>query len=119
VRSNITCLGAPSDADLLGVLRDVEVGISVSLWEGFNLPLAELQYLGRPVFAFNLAAHPEVVVAPGQLCHAPEDMAGKVCDALPEQGPAWAAPATLGPWREQFSWQRFAGDFQRLLKGVA
>jgi glycosyltransferase involved in cell wall biosynthesis len=120
VRSNVSCIGLPSDADLLELVRNVDAGISMSLWEGFNLPVVELQHLGKQVFAFNLAAHPEVVVSPDQLCAGPEDMAVKLYDALTaEGGPAWAEPRTLGSWRERFSWQRFLKDFQRVVERAA
>lgn len=33
---------------------------SPSLWEGFNLPLVEAQYLGTPAMTLSLCAHPEV-----------------------------------------------------------
>lgn len=33
---------------------------SPSLWEGFNLPLIEAQYLGTPAMALSICAHPEV-----------------------------------------------------------
>jgi 5-methyltetrahydropteroyltriglutamate--homocysteine methyltransferase len=39
----------------------VDLGVSVSLWEGFNLPLAEMQWGGRGVLVFDCGAHPEVV----------------------------------------------------------
>lgn len=42
------------------VLRQTGVYISTSLWEGFNLPLVEAQYLGVPAACFSIGAHPEV-----------------------------------------------------------
>ena len=53
---------------ICGVTRAVDAGISVSRWEGFNLPVVELQYLEKHAFAYRLAAHPEVVVSGEQLC---------------------------------------------------
>ena len=32
-----------------------------TMWEGFNLPLVEAQACGKPVVAFDIGAHPEVV----------------------------------------------------------
>jgi len=45
----------------------VDIAVSASRWEGFNLPLAEAQLYGRPVVAYDLAAHPEVVAPSGVL----------------------------------------------------
>jgi len=45
----------------------VDVAVSASRWEGFNLPLAEAQLYARPVVAYDLAAHPEVVAPSGVL----------------------------------------------------
>lgn len=120
LENHVACIGLPSDADLLEVTRGIDAGISVSLWEGFNLPIAELQYLEKPAFAFRLAAHPEVVVSPDQLCDGVEDMAIKLWETLRAGGrPAWAEPAVLGPWRAKFSWQRFVQDFSRVVERAA
>ena len=46
----------------------VQLGICMSDWEGFNLPLAEMQWINKPALVFDTAAHPEVVVHPWFLC---------------------------------------------------
>jgi 1,2-diacylglycerol 3-alpha-glucosyltransferase len=38
-----------------------DVYATATMWEGFNLPLVEAQACGKPVVAFNLGPHPEVV----------------------------------------------------------
>ena len=43
-------------------LRDLDIFISTSLWEGFNLPLLEAQALGTLSLAFDVGAHPEVTI---------------------------------------------------------
>ena len=35
--------------------------VTASLWEGFNLPAAEAQAMGKKVVAFDLCSHPEIV----------------------------------------------------------
>jgi hypothetical protein len=116
----VICIGLPSDADLLEVTRQIDAGISVSLWEGFNLPVAELQHEEKQVFAFKLAAHPEVVVSPEQLCADAEEMGAKLFRSLEAGGrPAWAGAEALGPWREKFTWRRFMDDFSRVVERAA
>ena len=41
-------------------LRGLDVFVSCSLWEGFNLPLVEAQALGTLGLALDTGAHPEV-----------------------------------------------------------
>jgi hypothetical protein len=41
-------------------LRDLDIFISFSLWEGFNLPLLEAQIMGTATIALDTGAHPEV-----------------------------------------------------------
>lgn len=54
-----TRLNAPDDQKW-DYLRKLDVFISPSLWEGFNLPLVEAQALGTMGVAFDTGAHPEV-----------------------------------------------------------
>lgn len=42
------------------ILKQSDLFISPSLWEGFNLPLVEAQYMGTPSLCFSIGAHPEV-----------------------------------------------------------
>ena len=56
----------PSDEMAL-TFSACDVVASASRWEGFNLPLAEAQFYGRPVVAFRAGAHPEVVAPSGAL----------------------------------------------------
>jgi len=46
----------------MNVLKQSDVFFSPSLWEGFNLPLVEAQYVGVPSVCFSIGAHPEVSV---------------------------------------------------------
>jgi glycosyltransferase involved in cell wall biosynthesis len=48
-----------SDSEKITFLRSVDVLVSPSLWEGFNLPIVEAQALGTMAIAFDTGAHPE------------------------------------------------------------
>jgi glycosyltransferase involved in cell wall biosynthesis len=117
---HVFSLGLPSDADLLEITRSVDAGLSVSLWEGFNLPVVEMQYQEKQAFAFRLAAHPEVVVAPEQLCDDAEEMAAKLYQTLRHEGPPpWVTSGAAIPWRAKFTWQRFAESFAQIVEAAA
>jgi glycosyltransferase involved in cell wall biosynthesis len=54
-------LNAP-DEKKAEYLRGLDVFISPSLWEGFNLPIVEAQALGTVGIAFDTGAHPETAL---------------------------------------------------------
>lgn len=58
---NVIFAGFASDEEVPLYYAACDVYVSATLWEGFNLPLAEAQACGRPVIAFDLGPHPEVV----------------------------------------------------------
>lgn len=58
---NIIFAGYVSDEEAPLYYAACDIYVSATLWEGFNLPLAEAQACGRPVIAFDLGPHPEVV----------------------------------------------------------
>ncbi len=53
--------GEISDKQLSDCYAISSIYVTASLWESFNLPIVEAQATGKPVVAFNLASHPEVV----------------------------------------------------------
>nr|WP_284444276.1 glycosyltransferase family 4 protein [Methanoculleus bourgensis] len=56
--------GYISDDELPYYYAGCDVYATASLWEGFNLPLVEAQACGKPVVAFDVGAHSEVVSTP-------------------------------------------------------
>jgi len=112
-------IGFPDDLALAELMKQADLGITVSLWEGFNLPLAEMQWLGRPALAFDLAAHPEVIVHPWYLCRNVEEMAAKAVELLRGGGPNPVdIRGTLERFRKYFRWQRFVQDFHQILEEI-
>jgi glycosyltransferase involved in cell wall biosynthesis len=115
VQPNLVAIGFPDDSELQAIMQKVLLGISVSQWEGFNLPLAEMQWLGQPALVFDLGAHPEVVVHPWFLCADPDDMVAKVKAVLQDQIPAQATKG-YAEWRSTFTWQRVVDDYEQSLQ---
>jgi glycosyltransferase involved in cell wall biosynthesis len=119
LKAHILPLGHPSDADLNALMANADLGISVSRWEGFNLPLAEMQQLRRPVLVLNIGAHPEVVATPLQLCSDESDIAAKALQVLAGEllsGAEW--DAHLDTFQQTFTWQRTIKAYADLLGGL-
>ena len=47
------------ESEKIAFLRKIDLLVSPSLWEGFNLPVVEAQALATPALAFDTGAHPE------------------------------------------------------------
>ena len=53
--------GIIPDDELPYYYRACDLYTTASLWEGYNLPVAEAQACGKKVVAFDVGSHPEVV----------------------------------------------------------
>ena len=60
--SSVIFAGYVPDEEMPAYYAACSVYATATLWEGFDLPLAEAQACGRPVVAFSLGPHPEVVL---------------------------------------------------------
>lgn len=112
-------LGHPSDEALASLMASADLGVSLSRWEGFNLPLAEMQQLGRPVLAFDLGAHPEVAADPWQLCQDETEMSDKAQQVLAGQAPPadqWAQ--AIERFRQRFTWAHTTAAYADLLASL-
>jgi glycosyltransferase involved in cell wall biosynthesis len=119
VRANLVAIGFPDDAELQAIMKKVSLGISVSLWEGFNLPLAEMQWIEQPALVYDLGAHPEVVVHPWFLCADQSEMLGKIKLVLGGSVPLDPCePARYEQWRSFFNWQRVVDEYEVALQAL-
>ena len=118
LRDAVHPLGFPDDADLAEVMRQSDLGVSLSRWEGFNLPLAEMQWLDRPALAYDLAAHPEVILHPWFLCSDFVEMVGKAVAILSGTGLSRDIQAQASErFHDRFRWGRMVQEYQRLITG--
>jgi 1,2-diacylglycerol 3-alpha-glucosyltransferase len=61
IKKNVIFIGFVKDEDLPSCYAACDVYVTASLWEGFNMTVVEAQACGKPVVAFNLGPHPEVI----------------------------------------------------------
>lgn len=106
--TSVVALGHPADERLGQLIRSCDLAVSFSRWEGFNLPLAEAQALGRPCLVFPSGAHAEVVADPWLLCRDLEEMDAKIrawmegrAPAALRDGSAFAEYVKQRRWRDR------------------
>jgi glycosyltransferase involved in cell wall biosynthesis len=114
--AGIHALGFPDDAEMADIMRECDLGICTSLWEGFNLPLAEMQWVGRPVLVFDVGAHPEVAMHPWFLCRDTSAMVHKASELLSGRGlDVQERERAHQKFRQYFTWERSTADIVALL----
>ena len=119
LHSTVYPISFPSDEALAKIMRGVDLGVSVSLWEGFNLFLAEMQWLGKRALVFDIGAHPEVVAHPWYLCQDNAEMARKISESLRGLGPDQAThEEALQRFRTNFTWDRAVREYQKIVRGL-
>ena len=59
--------GYVADQDLPAYYGACTTYVTASSWEGYDLPIVEAQAVGKPVVAFRIGSHPEVIDQRGQL----------------------------------------------------
>ncbi len=74
----ITGLGLLSDEELFTEIQQSKYAVSLSVWEGFNLPVAEAETLGVPTFCFSIGPHPTVIREKKHLSVSIKEMAEKI-----------------------------------------
>ena len=113
-------IGYPDDDELQRWMEAALVGISVSRWEGFNLPLVEMQWLNRPVLALDVGAHPEVILHPWFLCRNEEEMAEKIITLLAGCAPVRGQiPEALRRFQAAFRWDSVVDRYEVILARLA
>ena len=113
-------IGFPTDEELQEFMLGVEAGVSVSQWEGFNLPLAEMQWAGKPVFAFNVGAHAEVAVHSWFLAQDFHEMVEKLCAWLNDAGLSGAEHQTaIEQFRERFRWHSVIDRYEEVMRATS
>jgi 1,2-diacylglycerol 3-alpha-glucosyltransferase len=68
--ASVIFTGLVSDEELPHYYAACDVYATCTLWEGFDLPLAEAQACGKPVVAFDIGPHKEVIDSRGSLVKA-------------------------------------------------
>ena len=115
-------LGHLSDAAMYATFLDCDAAACLSAWEGFNLPLAEAQALGRPCLVFDCGAHREVVASPWLLCRGLDEMEARIRSLAERSAPAaildgscFESYATERTWGS--SAKQYMRAFERVIEG--
>jgi glycosyltransferase involved in cell wall biosynthesis len=108
--------GYLSDEDLARALRQCDLFLFPSLWEGFGIPILEAMSAGVPVVTSNLSSMPEVGGTFAFYCdpHDPRSIAHVVRDALDlDQDARLRLIDSARAWAGAFTWERMALCMER------
>ena len=115
--TGVVPLGFPDDDELAAIIGKAALGLSTSLWEGFNLPLVELLRQGTPALALRIGAHVEVVPDDWFLAESPAHLAAKALTILEDDTVArtrlHSAEAKIH-W-DQLTWANFVTNMLSFL----
>lgn len=106
--------GHASDESLLALYRQSSCFVSMSLAEGFNMPLVEAGSLGLPVVVSDIEIHRSVAPPWARfvpLSATPEMLA----QAIREASAVSIPPADIEAYRRTFSWDTIARDIRSRL----
>lgn len=101
-------------------MRQVFVGCdfyaTASKWEGFNLPILEAQYFGKPAVAYKLAAHPEVVLdgKTGFLATSRTELESSILKLIKDKDLREQTGQAGREWARRFNWMNCAKEFEKL-----
>lgn len=117
LKDSILCLGTPSDEVLVQAMELSDVGVVLSKWEGFNLPLVEMQFLSKPTFVFNCAAHPEVVAHASLMCSSLYDMAKKISKVFNKELELCGSEIA-NTVKDKFKWHNFYHKYSEIFENL-
>lgn len=118
--AGVEAVGKLSDRTLVEVMKMMDAGLSVSLWEGFNLPIGEMQRLGKPALAYDVGAHAEVIAHPWCLALSETELADKLASVVTGNFHSDVRTAVRN-WRnkKQFTWTTAAATYLEIFDDIA
>jgi glycosyltransferase involved in cell wall biosynthesis len=113
--------GRVSDDELVRLYRGAAAYVDASLFEGFGYQALEAMACGAPFVGSNATSVPEVVGDAGLLCDPrdPDALAGALVRVLEEPGLADELRRRGLERASEFTWDRTAESFERLLAELA
>ncbi|MCK4647961.1 glycosyltransferase family 4 protein [bacterium] len=95
-----------------------DIYVTVSQWEGFDLPLLEAQYFGKPAVAYKIGAHPEVVAneKSGFLINSPDDFINSILTLARNKKLRNRMGRNALKQAARFSWTKTIEKYQHLLE---
>jgi glycosyltransferase involved in cell wall biosynthesis/GT2 family glycosyltransferase len=91
-----------------------------SYWEGFDLPVGEAQYFGKPVVCYNIGAHPEIMVdgRTGYIVETPEQFGARVTELAADKIKRTGMGRYAREFIKKFSWQNSIDNYDIEIRKV-
>ncbi len=97
-----------------------DIYVTASRWEGFDLPLVEAAFFGKPGVALNIGAHPEVV-SDGEtalLADTVEELKGNIIKLIDDSPRRVAMGASAADFAGRFRWEKTVAEYDQMVAEV-
>ncbi len=115
----IPLLNVPKEKMAL-LYSSCDLYVTATKWEGFDLPLAEAQFFGKPVIAYNIGPHPELCKngESGFLVNSKGEFVDKIIEIA--NNPSLRNALSIGARAqgERFTWKRTVAEYLAAVEKV-
>ena len=97
-----------------------DIYTTCSQWEGFDLPVGESQYFGKPVICYNIGAHPEIMISgkTGFIVANKEEFAEKIKLLSENKDLRKQMGANAKDFIKKFTWQNSIDNYDNEIRKI-
>jgi len=116
----VLCLPNAPESDMPLIYSSCDIYATCSKWEGFDLPVGEAQYFGKPVICYDIGAHPEIMLNghTGYLVTGKDEFAEKIRILSEDKALRLNMGFDAGEFIKKFFWQNSIKHYDNEIRKI-
>ncbi len=116
----VLCIANAHESSMPLIYSASDIYTTCSRWEGFDLPVGEAQYFGKPVICYNIGAHPEIMEngRTGYIVTDGEEFFEKVKLLAADRELRMDMGSYAGSFVQKFSWQNSIDEYDSHIRKI-
>jgi glycosyltransferase involved in cell wall biosynthesis len=113
----VACLDRPA-SEMPAIYAASDIFVTCTKWEGFDLPLLEAQYFGKPFVAYRIGAHPEIAKSghSGFLVDSRSEFAEALVKVVSDRLLRRELGEEGSRWARTFTWEKAVDEYDRVIR---